>query len=478
MPSLTTDVRRREVPFTGSRAITGQLTWGQVLVERDMRRMPPGTAYNVTVPVLIPAGVRTADVFAAVGALVGRYEALRTRFPRENGVLVQEVLAAGTVPVVVWSDDGPADEFAAGARKLDEQLEAAPFDHQRDLPLRVLVCVHRGVPRALVLCVSHLVADLQSSRLAARVLAELLTARAAGRPDPDPPAMVQPADLAAFERSDRGRALSAAAVAHLRRQLTAAPLDNFAGLAPVPAAEPRYWRGVVDSSISGSALGLMADRYRTSTATIALALTSALLGAVAGADRCGLLLVTGNRTTAAQRASVGTLTQHMPTVVDLTGPAFSDLVRHCWGAAMRAFRHGRFDPVDGWAAVDEVSRRRGAEPEIRCFFNDMRAGLEPAAAAEPPDRESVARELAEPRFRWTERRAAGSSFFMELGDVLDVPGRLRWTLLADTTLLPPETIRAVLTGVDRLLVRLLDTDLLLSDVAGAAGLPDRVAAAS
>ncbi|MBU2665888.1 hypothetical protein KOI35_20465 [Actinoplanes bogorensis] len=466
MPRLTSDVRWREAPFTGSRAITEHLTWGQVLVERDMRRMPPGTAYNVTVPVLIPEGVGLADVCSAVGALASRFEALRTRFPRHDGHLVQEVVATGAVPIAVWSDDGPPGEFAAGARDLDEQLEATAFDHERDFPVRVLVCVHHEVPRALVLCISHLVTDLQSSRLAARVLSELLAARATGAPDPDVPEMVQPADLAVFERSARGRTVSAAAVAHLRRQLTAVPLDNFAAVRPVAPAEPRFWRGVVDSAVSGPALGMLAERYRTSTATVALAVTAALLGSVAGTDRCALLLVTGNRTTAPLRASVGTLTQHMPAVVDLTGPNFSDLVRHCWGTAMRAFRHGRFDPVDGWAALDEVTRERGAEPEIRSFFNDMRGGQD----QEIP-------EPAESEFRWTERRAAGSSFFMELGDVLHAPGRLRWTLLADTTLLPPDTIRAVLFGVDRLLVRLLDTDLLLSEVARAAGLPGGVVAA-
>ncbi|MBW6436427.1 hypothetical protein KZ829_22050 [Actinoplanes hulinensis] len=471
MPRLSTDVRWRAVPFTGSRTITEQLTWGQVLVERDIRRMPPGSAYNVTVPVLIPEGVSLDDVCAVIGVLAGRYEALRTRFPRRDGQLVQEVAATGTVPVAVWSADGPAEEFAAAARDLDGQLEATTFDHDRELPFRVLVCLHREAPRALVLCIAHLVADLQSSRLAARVTAELLACRAAGRPDPAAPEMVHPADLTVFERSPRGRTTSAAAVAHLRRQLEAVPLDNFTAVQPAEPAEPRFWRGVVDSAVSAPALALLADRYHTSSATVALAVTAAVLGAVSGADRCGLLLVTGNRTTAAQRASVGTLTQHMPAVVDLTGPAFSDLVRRCWGTAVRTYRHGRFDPVDGWAALDEVARQRGAEPEIRCFFNDMRGGQDVPVAAGPPDPALVARELAEPRFRWTDRRTAGSSFFMEVGDVLDVPGELRWTLLADTTLLPREVIRAALTGMDRLLLRLLDTDLPLSLVAEAAGLP-------
>ncbi|KUL33789.1 condensation domain-containing protein [Actinoplanes awajinensis] len=470
MSGLIDAVRWQPASFTGSRTITQHLTWGQMLVERDIRRMPPGTAYNVTVPVLIPAGVDLAMVCAAVGALAGRFEALRTRFPRRDGRLVQEVLDSGSIPVGVFSGDGPAEQFAAAARNLDVHLEATPFDHERDLPMRVLVCVHRGVPRALVLCIAHLVADLQSSRLAARVLAEMLACRAAGRPDPETPESVHPADLAVFERSPRGRTVSDAAVAHLRRQLNAVPLDNFAAIRPVTPAEPRFWRGVLDSPVSAPMLGLLADRYRTSTATIAFAVTAALLGVVAETDRCGLLLVTGNRTTAPQRASVGTLTQHMPAVVDLTGPAFSDLVRRCWSTAVRTFRHGRFDPVDGWAVLAEVSRERGAEPEIRCFFNDMRGAPETPPAAGPLDRDVVERALAEPGFRWTDRRAAGSSFFMEVGDVLDAPGQLRWTLLADTTLLPPDLLRAVLTGVDRLLLRLLDTDLLLSEVGEAAGL--------
>ncbi|MFE2614043.1 condensation domain-containing protein [Micromonospora chalcea] len=475
MPGLTADVRWQPAHFTGSRAIVEHLTWGQVLVERDIRRMPSGAAYNVTVPLLIPEGVDLAMVCAAVGALAGRFEALRTRFPRRDGRLVQEVLDSGSIPVGVFSGAGPAEQFAAAARELDEQLQATPFDHDRDLPMRVLVYVHRQVPRALVLCIAHLAADLQSSRLAARVLAEMLACRAAGHPDPATPELVHPADLAAFERSPRGRTVSAAAVAHLRRQLNAVPLDNFAAVRPVTPAEPRFWRGVLDSPTSAPVLGLLADRYRTSTATVALAVTAALLGVVAETDRCGLLLVTGNRTTAPLRASIGTLTQHMPTVVDLTGPAFSDLVRHCWGTAVRAFRHGRFDPVDGWAALAEVSRERGAEPEIRCFFNDMRGAPETPPVTAPLDSDVAQRVLTEPSFRWTERRPAGPSFFMEVGDVLDTPGQLRWTLLGDTTLLPPDLIRAVLIGVDRLLVRLLDTDLLLSEVGEAAGLRGVVA---
>ncbi|MBP2702784.1 hypothetical protein JOL79_03075 [Microbispora sp. RL4-1S] len=452
-----------KVHFSGGRSVSGLATWGQRQVWRDMSRMPSGSAYNNTHPVLVPEGVTLDDVLDLVAELTARHEALRTLFEDDGtGGPVQRVQAEGEVMAGVWED--PAGSLVDAARELDRQLEETVFDHAAETPFRVAVIAPGGTPRVIMLCVTHLAADLLSTRLVAAELDAMLRARAAGAPPPPPAPASEPVDVAAVERSPRGQRMERSALAYLREQFTAFPAANLGWPAGPPQPE-RYWRGGLRSAAAASALRTLAARFRVGSSTVALAATAALLGHLAGRRECGFLLIAGNRVSADLRAAVGTLTQDVPALVDVSGPSFSDVVRAAWSSSMRAYRHGRFDPERAWEVIGEVGAARGAEPELRCFFNDMRVAADAPGAPESGD---------ESEFEWESAVSDDDvTFFLEIGDVFGRPGVMRLTLLADTAFLPPPVIEGFLRGLERLLVELVSGDLPLAELSRVTGLEPR-----
>ncbi len=461
-PALS-GVRWEALPYHGERAGTGPATWGQRLVWRDIARMPVGTPYNVTQAVWVPDGVDLDTVRRAVVALAQRYEALRTVVePDGDGALIQRVLRHGDVLLGVWAPDGDPAGLAAEGMALDVSFAGTHFEPGVDTPFRVLVLAPGGQPRVAVVCAAHLAADLQSTRLVGTELTRLLAAGAPAGPLPadEWPVGIQPLELAEFEASERGRSVSGAALRYLRGVYDAFPLDNFDGARHAPAS-PRHQRGILDSAATLPALAQVAARYRVSTATVALAVGGALLGTLCGAPRPALLLVTGNRLTTELRASVGTLTQHVPALLDLSGATFADVLRATWSVAMRAYRHGRFDPADNWQLLADIERDRG-EPEVRCFFNDMRASIDaPVSPADPAQLAAAARDAT---FAWIEGRDSGGSFFLELGDVTGAPELARWTLLVDSARVPLAVAQRALYGLDDLLIELIDRDVEVAEV--------------
>ncbi|TDD11058.1 hypothetical protein E1292_06760 [Nonomuraea deserti] len=441
------DLTWHKVPFTGTRARTGPATWGQRQVWRDIRQMPGGTPYNVACPLAVADGIGLDDVLELTAGLVGRHESLRTVFTDEGGGLVQRVLASGEVLVGVL-DDPEADHEQVDA--LAARLRGADFDHAADAPFRAAVAARDGVPYAVVVCVTHLAADLLSTRLLAAELERMLRCRAEGAPLPEPAPAAQPLDVAAAEQSASGRRMESAALAHVRSTLSAFPRANFPRPAG-PAQTPRYRQGGLGSYRAAAALDTLAGRYRVGSSTVALAAAAALLGAVTGRDEVGLLLVTGNRIPAELRHAVGTLTQDVPALIEVTGPAFSDVIRATWKSSVRAYRHGRFDPDKAWDIIDDIGEEKGGHPELRCFFNDFRTNSTPAIV---PD----ARVASE--FRWADGTDEdGITFFLEVGDTPGHPGAVLLSLCADTAYMPPDAIERYLWRFERLLVDQLSRDV-------------------
>jgi hypothetical protein len=435
------DLTWRRIAFRGLRAVSAPMTWGQRKVVLDMSRWAPGTAYNVTAIVPVPRGSALDKVLASIGEVVGNNEALRTLFHQNT----QQVLEAGEVEVGLCQADSPG-ELMEKARELDRLLEETPFDHAVEPPFRALVCSLGPDPQAVIVCVAHLAADLQGTRLVGEELETLLKGEAYSRE------ALQPVEVAELENSPRGLRREESALRHLRGSLTAFPSANFPARADEPA-QPRYWRGALDSSATAPALGVLAARYGTSSSTVALAAVAALIGAVTGEDRCGLMLVVGNRIVGDLRRTVASLTQTVPLLLDLTGPTFADLVRAVWSASLQAAKHGRFDPFRAEKVIEEVAGDRGARPDLDCFFNDMRADT--AARPGPPG--------AAGEFRWADSRATGVDFFVELGNAVGTPGALRWTLLADTRALPKPLIKEFLYGIERLLIKSASRELRLDE---------------
>lgn len=494
------------VEFAGDRDGRAPLTWGQRAIWHAIRRTAPNDHY-FNIGRVLPLADRgrpatVADAVRALGALMERHEALRTRLelsadgqeasqqpaatsrlsdaeqrptaigplsgegqrppatgrlsdaeqrPTATGRLSeagQWLAATGRLPVTLARAQDPADAERT-AQALVDRLSATRFAYASEWPVRAaLVAVGGRVTHAvLVLC--HLAADGHGAEVLVRDLRLLVRRGSAGRP----PAAT-PLDLAREQHGDAGRRRGSAALAHWEAGYRAAPATMF----PEPVAAPRtprFWTGRIVSPALARAVAAVATAHRVSGSTVLLTAAAVLVAAGQGHRTAAVMPIVGNRTVAGHRDLVTTLSQDGLFVLDLAAagtpePSFTDLLPAAYRSALRSYRAAVYDPV-AWDALGERMRtERGAEVHPYCCFNDMRLVERPA----PPGPAPTAAELAELRgrtvfgFPATQERVACRYclHITEEGDALAV------SLTADTAYLPPETIRAHLYGIEELVV--------------------------
>jgi amino acid adenylation domain-containing protein len=156
---------------------------------------PSSAVYNIPAPLSLEGPLETGRLAAALTALVGRHEALRTTFPSVDGEPVQAIAPAGPFPLPVV-DLGGLPEAAGGAEAsaLIQQDLLRPFDLGTG-PLFRAALLKLGAERhALLLDMHHIVSDGWSIEILLRELAALYE----GEPLPALP--VQYADFAVWQR--------------------------------------------------------------------------------------------------------------------------------------------------------------------------------------------------------------------------------------------------------------------------------------
>uniref|UniRef100_UPI00067CE122 non-ribosomal peptide synthetase n=1 Tax=Streptomyces rimosus TaxID=1927 RepID=UPI00067CE122 len=141
---------------------------------------------------------------AALRDLTTRHEILRTVLPYGETGPEQRILPADAAPLDFHATtlDRDADLDATVSAEL-----AAPFDLQRDLPLRARLYLHDAKQHTLLLAIHHVAFDGHSAAPLHRDLATAYTARAAGRPPAWPAPAPQYADYTlALHHSGTGQA--------------------------------------------------------------------------------------------------------------------------------------------------------------------------------------------------------------------------------------------------------------------------------
>ncbi|UQA37490.1 MULTISPECIES: condensation domain-containing protein [unclassified Streptomyces] len=355
----TPEATRHLIAFRGDRAATGPATWGQQHIWRDIVAMLPDTAFfNIDQVTFVPAGIDLPVVLEQLAELMSRHESLRTlAVPRPDGSLAQRVLGEGTFEVDVLELTGAEhgaelrEHFAGAARR----LEARGFDNTAEVPFPALVGVLDGAPQAVILCLSHLAADLAGVRLLAGELDALLAAGAGGGEPPPRRSAREPLEQAEFENSPDGLRMEEKALRHWSTQLDRAPADNFPR-PPGDPAEPRFWRGELVSRAAPEALRAAADRHRSTVPHVLLAATATLLARSEDLEACGLKLVTANRFRPELHHAVGNVAQEVFVAVDVSGDSFADVLRSVWTATLGAHRNGQFRPERARALAEELIR--------------------------------------------------------------------------------------------------------------------------
>ncbi|MFY0528789.1 condensation domain-containing protein [Archangium gephyra] len=178
--------------------------------------------YNMHVSVRLEGQVSHAALEAALRALAGRHEVLRTRLVASAGGELQQVIApdARDTRLEVVSLRALSPE-ARGTRLLEvcREWAEAPFDLARGPLLRAHLCELSETEAVLLVAMHHAVCDGWSLPILTRELAELYEAQVARRAPRLEPLPVQYADYAAWQRRNAENGLLDAQLAYWKKQL-------------------------------------------------------------------------------------------------------------------------------------------------------------------------------------------------------------------------------------------------------------------
>src|SRR4029077_16895249 len=144
-----------------------------------------GSAYNLAAGVRLQ-GRFDEDAFAlALGEVVRRHEAVRTRCASIDGTPVQVIDPAGSFGLAFEDlSELPADERAAEALRRAGAIAGEPFDLERGPLLRAVLLRLSAEEHIVVVVMHHIVSDGWSRRVLIQELGALYTAFAAGRASP------------------------------------------------------------------------------------------------------------------------------------------------------------------------------------------------------------------------------------------------------------------------------------------------------
>jgi hypothetical protein len=428
------------VAFSGARAGSGVLTWGQRLMWRAVHLMGDSQSF-LNCPWVLPVYGRRdlAAVLDALRVLLERHESLRTTFAGTPDGPVQRVASGGELAVTVVAAE--EERGLQAAERIAGELARTVFDHGVDLPLRCAVVTRDGRPRALAFAFSHLAVDFQALSLLSAEWRALL------RGDPLPPPGWQPLDQAELEREESFLARSSRSIRYWRSVLEEVPLEVF-DHPPGEAEEPRFIEVGMESVALAAAAELLAARWTISTTSVLLAACATVLAGVSGRGRAVMQLVHSNRRDPRTRGMVGTVGQDGLFLLDVNPDGFAATCADAHRNALAAYRNAHYDPFAMQAMREEVGRRRGREPDLDAFFNDRRGS---GGWPNLPEYEDLAALTGQTRTYVTD--AWPGVRFKVFFTVGTATGTGALSLIVDTAYLGRDTARAMLLGVEDLLVR-------------------------
>ena len=330
-PPLVAGPRPAEIPLSFAQ----QRLW-------FLAQLAPGSLYNMPAAIGLRGSLAVPALAHALAAIVGRHEALRTRFPERGGRPVQEIAPPppASLPVV----DLTALPASRRREALNAELarEAAhPFDLVREPLLRAVLFRLDESEHVLGLTVHHILADAWSIGVFVRELGELYTAFAAGRPSPLPALGIQYADFALWQREWLTGDTLSRLVSAWRERLAGAPsaLD-------LPTDRPRppvqTFRGATLPVLFGPQLteGLcgLARRHGATLFMTLLAAFSELLHRYSGQEDLVLGTPIAGRGRRELEGLIGLFLNTLALRTDLSGdPPFRDLLARARRAALEAY---------------------------------------------------------------------------------------------------------------------------------------------
>ncbi|WP_373318977.1 AMP-binding protein, partial [Dactylosporangium siamense] len=322
---------------------------------------PDSVEYNTPMSIRLPGDLDVPALVAALGALVGRHEVLRTRLVADAEGVPWQVIDPPTVRFDLPIVDVPAaevDAWLAADAVVPFDLAAGPLF--RATLLRVAARSH-----VLALAMHHLVGDEWSSAILRRELDALYR----GERLPELP--VQYADFAVWQRQWLTGEVLERQLGYWRRRLTGAPVLELP--TDRPRAAVRSTAGaVLDFVVPADVVeGLRAVSRSVGVSMFmtVFAAFNVLLSRYTGQDDIVVGTPIANRNRAEIEGLIGFFVNTLVLRTDLSGdPTFVELLQRVRADTLAAYEH---QDVPFAQLVDElgVVRDRSRGPLFQASFN-------------------------------------------------------------------------------------------------------------
>ncbi|HJX28095.1 MAG TPA: condensation domain-containing protein, partial [Thermoanaerobaculia bacterium] len=338
-----------------------------------------GAVYNVPLGLLLDGALDTAGLEAALRGIVGRHEALRTRFIEVDGISIQEIAPAGG-PELPRIDLAALPEEARTAElaRLAHREAMAPFDLART-PLRARLIRLEAKAHALLLTFHHAVFDGWSQGVFGRELAALYAAAVEGRPADLPKLPVQYADYAVWQRGWLTGEVQDGLLSWWRGELEGAPRVLELPTDRLRPEVQDFRGGVVQVELSTELAAGVADLARRAGATrymVLLAAFQALLGRLTGQQDLLVGSPFANRPLPELEGLIGLFVETLTLRGRLGGdPSFRELLARVRETAFGAFAHQDL-PFERLVAGLRVERSAARSPLIQAMFSLQDGGTE------------------------------------------------------------------------------------------------------
>ncbi len=426
------------VGFEGRGHGEAESTWGQREVWGPGRTITLGGATPVA------AGVAVADVVDALRYIVERHQTLRTRYVvGDGGGLDRQVLhESGEVALEVV--DAAGADPAAVARAVTARYEQALFDPAAEWPVRMAAVVEGGAVASVVAVYNHLALDGTALDV---LLGDL------ARRDLAPDAGQEPLAQAHWQVSPAGRKQSDRALRRWASLLRAVPARRFGG----DHTGARYRQLVFTSPAADLAARFVATRASLDTGHVLLAAFAIAVARLSGNPQTVAKVVVNNRFRSDLASSVSAVSQFGLCAIDTGDTTFDEVAARAFRASLHAYKTAYHDPDDRVALLAEVSRERGEQVRIDCYYNDRRKNRAPRPAQSTSD---IRAAVADSSLRWEEwlfDTPADETLYLHVDDT---PDALEFTLCGDAAHLAPEDLETCARDVERVL-----TDAALGTVA-------------
>jgi amino acid adenylation domain-containing protein len=341
---------------------------------------PGHAAYNIPSILRLRGELDRAVLQHSLDAIVGRHEALRTRFATRDGQPVQVVEAHARVELE-HRDLGDVEEPRRWTEALNlvRQFVVRPFDLAVAPPLRAALVRLADDDHVLAIVVHHIAADGWSLGIIGRELADLYEAFLAGRPSALPPLPIQYADYAAWQQrrlSDR----------HLQPQLDywtrtlrgAPPSLELPSDHPRPAR--RSWQGKRQCLLLEPALVEAIKRFSRAEGItpfmFLLAGFDVLLHRLTRREDVIVGTPVANRSQFETEAIVGCFINSLVLRTDLSGnPTVRELLERVRGVALEAFANQDL-PFERLVEVLQPERNGSGLPLFQVLFSVQNVPLE------------------------------------------------------------------------------------------------------